>query len=504
MKYVISYDLGTTGNKASLFRIDGNLISSSFCGYKTFYPSPNMVEQDPNEWWESIKKTTCEMLKKSKVNKEDIISVSFSGQMMGTVPVDKSGKPLRKAIIWADQRSIKELSKVNQLGNEYVYKLTGSRITPTYSGPKIAWIKNNEPEVYKNTYKFLNTKDYIGYKFTGKYGTDYSDASMTLLFDIKEKKWSEELIEKFDIDIKKLPELSSSTEVIGEINPKVAEDIGLSKKTIVVRGAGDGACAALGAGITNSETGYVYLGSSSWVSTYSEEPFFDEEMRTFNFVSAIGKYYCPTGTMQAGGASYQWIKDSLCKYEEKVSKSLGLNVFSLLDDILDNTEPGSKKLIFLPYLLGERSPWWNINARGAFIGLSSIHSKAEMIRSVLEGVSYNLKIILDILENKKEFHNLRLIGGGAKGRNWKQIIADIFGKTIEIPEHVEEATSIGAAIIAAVGAGEIEFELASKFVKSNQIVFPNESNHEKYKKFYNVFVEAYEALVGTYNSLASI
>ncbi len=504
MSYVIAYDLGTTGNKATLFRTDGTLVASSFYPYRTFYPKPNWVEQDPDEWWKSVKITTSELLSKAAVDTESIKAVSFSGQMMGVVPVDRHGKSLRRAIIWADQRSTEQAERLKDIGNDRVYKLTGTRITPTYSGPKIAWIKDNEPDTYERTHKFLIAKDYIVARLTGEFGTDHSDASMTLIFNINTLEWSEELVSALRIDIEKLPALSASTSVVSTILPDIAEELGLSKKTLVVRGGGDGACSCLGAGVVSSEEGYLYLGSSSWISTCSTKPLFDRHARTFNFAYPIQGYYCPTGTMQSGGGAYQWVKDALCKHEEDKGRALGLSAFTLMDDLIDTTEPGAGGLVFLPYLLGERSPRWNTNARGAFIGLSSAHTKADILRSVLEGVAFNLKIILDILETEGQFDKIRLIGGGAKGRNWKQIIADVFGRIVTVPEHLEEATSMGAAIIGAVGIGEITLDDATDFIRDVQVISPDPRNHEKYQRVFEVFDKAYFALAEVYEDLAGL
>lgn len=504
MNYVIAYDLGTTGNKATLYSIDGKLQASAFSSYRTFYPGPNQVEQDPEEWWESVKITTSELLSKAGVDTQEIKAVSFSGQMMGAIPIDRNGKTLRRAIIWADQRSVEQAARLEKLGNDTVYRLTGSRITPTYSGPKIAWIRDNEPETYRRAHKFLQAKDYIISRFTGEFGTDPTDASMTLLFDIKNWKWSERLADTLGLDLEKLPEVFPSTSVVSTVLPVVARELGLSEKTLVIRGGGDGACACLGAGVVSPDEAYLYLGSSSWISTCSREPVFDEKSRTFNFAYPIEGYYCPCGTMQAGGASYHWAKDALCRLEEEKGRSLGLSAFTLMDDLVDGTKPGAGNLIFLPYLLGERSPRWNINARGAFIGLSSTHRKPDMLRAVMEGVTFNLKIILDILEKDGKFDKIRLIGGGAKGRNWKQIVADIFGKTVTIPEYLEEATSMGAAIIGAVGTGEMTLKEASTFVKDVQFISPRMEVHEKYLRLFEVFDKAYMSLLEVYEDLAEM
>lgn len=507
MEYIIAYDLGTTGNKATLFRADGKLSASSFCSYDTFYPNTNWVEQEPEQWWQSLKVTTARLLSETRLKPEQIRCVSFSGQMMGVVPLDSQGNVLRRAIIWADQRSVEQARKLERMvGNEEVYLITGGRITPTYFGPKVAWIKDNEPEVYKRTYKFLFPKDFIVYKLTGIIGTDFSDASMSNIFDMKNKRWSEKLVSALGLDLEKLPEVMASTKVVGNILPEVANELGLSPKTIVVRGAGDGPCATVGAGIFDSTEAYLYLGSSSWISTCSREPFFDPLARTFNFFYPMPGFFCPTGTMQFGGGSYQWIKNTICDLEIKLAQDLRLDVYTILDDILDNTEPGAKGLIFLPYLLGERSPRWNVNARGAFIGLSVLHNKADLLRAVLEGVSMNLKIILDIFEKVGgfSFDKIRLIGGGAKGRNWRQIIADIFQKTVTVPQYPAEATSIGAAITGAIGADMINLEEVKSFIKDVIVVEPRQTYQGIYEKLYELFERSYQSLVDVFDGLASL
>jgi len=507
MSFVIAYDLGTTGNKATLFSFDGKLIASDFYPYETFYPTSGWVEQDPEQWWNSVKITTRRLLEKSSVSGGDIKAISFSGQMMGIVPVDRNGQILRRSIIWADQRSVEEAKRLEEeLGSKRVYSITGTRVTPTYAGPKIAWVKNNEPEIYKETYKFLFAKDYIIFKLTGEIGTDYSDASMSLIFDIKNKEWSDEILQVLDIDKDKLPKPTSSLEVVGNISPSVAEDIGLSKKTLVIRGAGDGAAATIGAGVFDTNEAYLYLGTSSWISTCSSEPFFDPKMRTFNFSHPLPDLYCPTGTMQTGGGSYQWIKDNLYKCEDKLSRFLNLDTYAILDDFLDNTKPTARGLIFLPYLLGERSPHWNPYAKGAFVGLTMIHKREDMLRAVLEGVTFNLKIILEVFENEGhfKFEKIRLIGGGANGRNWRQIIADIFNKTVVVPEYPTESTSIGAAIISLLGIKAVDIDQAKNLVKDVITVYPREKYHYEYEKMYDIFLKTYNSLLEIFNELDGI
>ncbi|HPJ88976.1 MAG TPA: xylulokinase [Thermotogota bacterium] len=503
MDYLMAHDLGTTGNKATLYTKDGLLIGSEFIAYDTYYPGYNCVEQDGNQWWQSVVKSTQNLMKKANINPESLAGISFSGQMMGAVAVDRNGELLRNPIIWADQRSMPQTKKLEAYGMQKVYQIAGTRVSPTFSGEKIAWLKENEPEVYEKTYKFLLAKDYIIMKLTGKFRTDYSDASMTNIFDVNTLSWSEEICSVLDIDRNKLPEIVESTRLAGHVTPQIAAQLGISTKTGIYQGGGDGACASTGAGINQPGEIYAYLGSSSWLSTTTDTPIFDPEMRTFNFCHTKEGLFCPTGTMQAGGASYNWAKDTLCSMEENYAKDLDVSVFSIMDDMIDRIPVGSKNLLFLPYLLGERSPHWNPNAKGAYIGLKASHTKAHLLRAVLEGVTFNLNIILGVLENVVKFDRIRVIGGGAKGRNWQQILADVFNHEITIPQYLDEATSMGAAIVAGVGANMITFEQGSTFIRDIKTVKPIEANHIAYMKQFKIFNKAYKALEETFDLLSN-
>jgi xylulokinase len=503
-KLILAHDLGTTGNKATLFEENGHLIASEFFGYETFFPDSLSVEQNPEDYWEAVTVSTQRLLDKSGYSREDVAVVSFSGQMMGALPVDANGKPLYRILIWADRRGVKEVQWVSERFDEnQIYRITGHRLSPNYSLAKILWLKNNHPDVYHQAKYFLMAKDYVVYKLTGHFASDYSDASGTNLFDLINESWSEEILDKVKIDPAKLPPLYSSTEVVGEITPEAARESGLLSGTPVVIGGGDGPCAAAGAGVVREGQAYNYLGSSSWIAIATNTPFYDKEKRNFTFHHLIRGLYMPAGTMQAAGGSYQWCRDTLCEREKKIALELGLSPYDLMNLEANKVPTGAESLLFLPYLLGERAPWWNPHARGTFVGLTARHNKSHLIRAVLEGVSFNLRIILDAFrEQGVNIENMRIIGGGARGSFWAQILANMYNMEVLRPIYLEEATSLGAAIAGGVGVGIFhDLEVAENLIDIRDCYHPIPEDVETYNRLYPVFIQAYRSLVDVFEQL---
>jgi len=306
--YIIAYDLGTSGCKTAVFDEEGHLRGSVTSRYPTYYKNDDRAEQDPYEWWQAVCNSTRKLLLQSKIGNSQILCVVFSGQMAGCLPVDSDGKPLHNSIIWADRRAAVLDSKIQKiLGLKRIYDITGNRANPVYTGHKIFWFREEEPGIYNKTYKFLQAKDYIALKFTGKqFVTDFSEASCTNLFNIKERKWSDEILDCLNISKEKLPEIVSSTQIVGEISEKAAEETGLKRGTPVVIGGGDGPCAAVGAGVVQEGEAYIYLGSSAWISSSMSEPLLDEKQQLANYCHIVPNYYVPTGTMQSAGTSFEW------------------------------------------------------------------------------------------------------------------------------------------------------------------------------------------------------
>jgi xylulokinase len=363
----------------------------------------------------------------------------------------------------------------------------------------------NEPEVYDDTFKFVHAKDYIVNKLTGKFVTDYSDASGMNLYDINRKCWSEEIVEGADLDGGKLPEVKSSFDVIGGVRSDIAEEVGLEPDTPVVLGAGDGSAASVGAAVVREGSAYNYIGSSSWIALAAKEPILDPEKRTFNWIHMDPELYVPCGTMQSAGASYSWLKETICHVERVAAQDLDLDPYELMNLSVEDSVPGSRNLLYLPYLQGERSPHWNPKARGAFLGLTMRHKRKDIIRSVLEGVTFNLRIISEVFENEIDYSQITAIGGGARGGAWRQILADIYGKDINIPVVTEEATSLGAAVAAGVGVGIFDsVTVASELNPVDKKCSPNPSAVKIYDELFPVFKKAYRSLLDVYDDLAAL
>ncbi len=505
--YILAHDLGTTGNKATLYDQEGHLVSSAFHGYDTQYAHTGWAEQDPEDWWRAVCASTRKLLQQTGVRADDLSCVVFSGQMMGCVSLDKNARALRKAIIWADHRSVEQESWVGErVSPEEVYRITGHRLSASYSLCKILWLRNHQPDIYRATYKFVHAKDAIVARLTGVFVTDPSDASGMNLYDLEHGKWSERIIEATELDPAQLSDLRQSIDVVGEVLPEVAEEVGISAGTPVVIGGGDGACAAAGAGVVSEGTAYNYIGSSSWIALASENPIYDSNYRTFTFGHVVPGMVMPTGTMQAAGASYQWTRDQLCSIELQAAQTLGISAYELMNVEAENSPVGANGLIFLPYLLGERSPRWNPYARGGFIGLTIRHTRADMIRAVLEGVTMNLRVILDAFRSQgTQIEAMRVIGGGARGRFWNRIMANVYGMPVHRLSIVEEATSMGAALAGGIGVGLYpDFGMIEKMNQTAEIIEPDPSAREAYEKIYPIFEAAYQALVPVFDMIAEV
>lgn len=509
MRYVLAHDVGTTGNKATLYDEQGTLLRSAFVPYDTVYPHPVWAEQNPHDWWRSLCLSTKELLGESSVPPAEVACIVFSGQMMGMVPVDARGSPVRNAIIWADQRAGAQIERVaERVDPQRVYTLTGHRLSPSYSGGKMLWLKEAEPDAYAQTAKFLQAKDFLAARLTGRFVTDPSDASGTNLYDLQKGTWSDELVEAFGIPPDKLPEILPSAGVVGEVRPEAAEESGLRPGTAVVIGGGDGSCAATGAGVIREGLAYNYIGSSSWIAVATPRPILDPEMRTFTWAHLVPGMFSPCGTMQAAGSSYQWARDQLVAGSplarpiedawKAEADSQGLSVYELMNQEVLRSPPGAQGLLFLPYLLGERSPRWNPDARGAFIGLTIRHQHADLLRAVLEGITFNLRVILEaFLRQGAAIQGLRVIGGGARSAVWNQIMADIFGVPVLRLTLLEEATSMGAAIAGGVGVGLWkDFSQVDAMIGVASEARPDEGVRPLYDELYGLFNEAYQSLDG--------
>lgn len=495
-QYILAHDLGTSGNKATLFSTDGKMVGSRIVSYDTHYFKEKWVEQNPEDWWKAVCLSTKQLIGELGVHPEDIQVVSFSGQMMGCLCVDENGNPLRDSIIWADQRATKQVKDLEEhLTQEEFYRIVGHRNTPSYGIQKLMWIRDNEPDTYDRTYKVLNAKDYIVFKLTGKFVTDYSDGNSMGCFDLENLTWSDRILEASGIDPVKLPDLKPSTYVAGGVTEEAARATGMAPGTKVVIGAGDGVTANIGAGSVDEGKTYCSIGTSAWVTTTAKKPIFDPEMRTVTWAHAIPGYYAPNGTMQYAGGAFNWMKEAVCTGEREAARQSGTSVYDLINEQIEQAPPGSNGLLFLPYLLGERAPRWDTASKGSYIGITSETTRADLLRSVVEGVTYNLGIILDILQQHITIDEMIIIGGGAKSPAWRQIMADVFGMPVKVPTILDEAGSMGAAIIGGVGAGLFDdFHVVDRFIEIERSEQHNPENKRVYEEAKRRFNDFYFAL----------
>jgi xylulokinase len=497
---VLAHDLGTTGNKATLFDASGAAVATAFRAYETAYPQPNWVEQNAHDWWQAVCESTRELLDPADIAPGNIAAVSFSGMMNGLLPTDEKGTPLRPAIIWADLRATAEADALaERCGFDEVYRRTGHRPGASYTAAKLMWMQHHQAELYTRTHMVLQAKDYAAYKLSGTFATDYSDASSTNLFDLESRDWAGDLIQAVGLDPRKLPVAYPSSTVIGQVTAEAAGETGLLAGTPVVIGGGDGACATVGAGSVRPGDAYNYIGSSSWIAVTADHPLQDPKMRTFTFAHLDPELYFPTGTMQSAGGSFDWLERLLRgEGEEKL--------YDELETAVASTPAGARGLLFLPYLIGERSPHWNPQARGVFVGLTMSHGRAEMARAVFEGVALNLRMILDAFQEQgAAIQAMRLIGGGGRSPVWRQILADVYELPILRPDLLAEATSLGAAIAGGVGVGLFaDYCVAHDLIQVRKGEQPNPLAQETYRALYELFGRTYTAMEPIFQDLASL
>lgn len=505
MKYILAHDLGTSGNKATLFNEEGRLVSSEVYSYGCHYFHGNWAEQDPEDWWKAICVTSKNLIAKAGIQAESIAAVSFSGQMMGCLCVDRAGNPLRPSIIWADQRAQEQTASIEaHISLWEYYRIAGHRNSASYGLQKLMWVRDNEPDVYAKTYKTLNAKDFIVLRLTGNFYTEPSDATSNGCIDLKTLQWSGKIVDASGIDGEKLPEIVPSTFVAGGVTKRAAECTGLEEGTPVVMGGGDGVCANVGAGSISTGRTFSYVGSSAWIATTSDEPLFDEQMRTVTWAHIVPGKYAPNGTMQTAGGAYNWLKQQVCQVETGTAAKKGMSPYDLINGEVAESPIGANGVVFLPYLLGERAPRWNADASAAWLGLKMENQRCDLLRAVLEGVTMNLSIILESLRRSLPIHEILVIGGGAKGPVWRQMMADIYNANIKVPALLEEATSMGAAVTGGVGVGIFkDFSAIDRMIEIQAEVRPEPEAVKAYGAVKETFEICYQAMLPVYQYMAA-
>ena len=502
MNYLLGIDIGTTSVKTLLITTEGEIVNSSVIEYPISTPYPCWAEQNPQDWWNATVVSIKNVAKNIDTTK--ILGVGLSGQMHGSVFLDKENKILRPCILWCDQRTAKECEFITEkIGKKKLIELVSNPALTGFTVGKILWVKNNEPETYNKIHKVLLPKDYIRFCLTGEYATEVSDASGTLLFDVKKRKWSEEMLKLLDIPLSWMPDCFESHQITGKVNKEAAKLTGLVEGTPVVGGGGDQAAQAVGSGIVEPGIISITIGTSGVVFAFSETPEVDPEGRIHTFCHAVEGKWHVMGVMLSAGGSLRWFRDNLGQDEVKIAYEKKVDPYEILLEGIDKIPSGSEGLIFLPYLSGERTPHADPYARGVFFGLTLKHTKKHMVKSVLEGVSFGLRDSLEIIKNLGiRVHQVRISGGGAKSKIWCQILADIINTEI-VTITPTEGAALGVALLAGVGTKvypKIE-DACKKIIKKTGSVKPDKNNVEKYEKYYQIYCSLYHSVKETFKKL---
>ncbi|MBF8984252.1 xylulokinase [Lutibacter sp. B2] len=488
----IGIDLGTSSVKLIGLSQEGSIVGEITKEYPIYFPKANWAEQNPEDWWKQTEEGMKELIEKFNIPKDQIKGIGFSGQMHGLVALDQNGEVLTPAILWNDQRTSKECIEIEtHFGQAKLTELVGNKALTGFTAPKILWLKNNHRELFDKVAHILLPKDYIRYKLTGDYATDVSDASGMLLLDVKNRNWSQEMIDFIGIKNEMLPKLYESYEVTGVLSESVKESFGIQGEVVVVGGAGDQAAGAVGTGTVEEGVISITLGTSGVVFAAHNDFAVDEENRLHSFCHANGKYHS-MGVMLSAASSLKW-------WVEDVNK--GTSFEELLREA-EESEVGSKGAIFLPYLMGERTPYADPDARGCFIGLNMHVKRGDLTRAVLEGVSFGLRDSLEILKDLNiPIHQIRVIGGGAKSKLWKQILADVLNHPID-EINTNQGGALGATILAAVGSGQYENveEGCKMLIKSINQIKPVEEHVNQYEKIYIKYTSLYTCLKDWFKS----
>lgn len=499
MKYILTLDAGTTGVKCAAFDREGRALCSHVEGYPTHYPAPGWSQQTPDEQVAASLRAIREVLKTAPA--ADCASLVFSGTMNGCIPIDRAGNALHDNIIHSDLRAEPQTERIRGLIPlaDY-YAVTGNRIDVHSGLPKYMWLREHAPDVYDRAWKFVNIKDYLYGHFTGLHGrTDRSDASLCNCLDMHTGDWAWDVLRACGVDAEKMPELRASADATGTLCAEYAALTGLPQGLPVAIGAGDGACAAHGARSHTVGDAYMNIGSSAWVSAMSKAPVIDPQMRLFNYFDADETCYNVCGTVQCGAAAFNWaIENLICPGTRAADCD-----FAALERLAGAVPAGAQGVMYLPTLMGERTPWWTAKVSGTLMGFTLYHDRRHVARAVYEGVMQSLNMTGEILgENGLPVRGLTLIGGGAKSRLWGRMAADMFGVPVRIHATPHEATSLGAAVTAGVGIGWYrDFAEGAACIRAQREYRPDASAHAAYQKHLAVYKTLYPNMKAAYEAL---
>lgn len=493
--YIIAYDLGTGGNKASIYDTSGKCLAENFVSYPTQYPATGWHEQRPGDWWSAVAKSTNGLLDEAPINRDEICCCGISGHSLGVVPLDLKGNLLRDATpIWSDSRALLQSTEFFEKVDETEwYLMTGNGFPPhLYSIFKMMWYRDNEPEMYKKIHKIIGTKDYINYKMTGNIVTDYSYASGCGVYDLVNWEYSDSLIGASGLPRELFPDIVSSTEVIGELTPEASEALNLPQHLKVVAGGVDNSCMALGARSFREGRVYNSLGSSSWIAVASGKPLLDAQTRPYVFTHVIPDMFMSAMAIFSSGSSFRWLRDQLCQSIVSEAEIKNVDPYELMTAEAEKSSVGSNSILFNPSLAGGSSLDDSPNIRGAFMGLDLGHTRSDIIRSVMEGVALGLRQVLDELKGLTRIADeMTVVGGSSRSKFWRQIFADVYQMEIVKTNIDQQAAALGAAALAAVGAGIwSDFDIIDDIHTIEDRAKPISQNCHAYERLLPIFKEA--------------
>ncbi|MCL2077673.1 MAG: xylulokinase [Oscillospiraceae bacterium] len=507
MAYILGIDIGTSGTKTVLFSEDGKAVASSTHEYPLYTPQNGYAEQNAEDWWNAVVNSVKDVLDESGIDSADIKGIGLSGQMHGLVMLDADNRVIRKSIIWCDQRTANEVDELNQkVGHDKLIEITANPAITGFTAAKILWVKNNEPENYEKCRHILLPKDYVRFMLTGEYATEVSDASGMQLLDIPKRDWSDEVLQKLGIDKALLGKVYESPEITGEITAKVASLTGLKAGTPVVGGAGDNAAGAVGTGVVEDGKAFTTIGSSGVVFTHTDKISIDKGGRVHTFCCAVPGAWHVMGVTQSAGLSLKWFRDNFCWSEMETALNMNVDPYYLTDKAAETVPIGANRLFYMPYLNGERTPHLDPNARGTFIGLSTIHKKQHLIRAAMEGVSYSLRDCVEVMrEMGINVNDMMACGGGGTSPLWRQMLADLYACNVKTTLNTE-GPALGVAILAAVGTGIYSSvaEACKAIIKINREQAPIPENIDKYERAYGMYRKLYPAMKGVFAELAEL
>jgi xylulokinase len=508
MSAFLGIDVGTSGTKTLAMRSDGRIVATATAEYPLSNPRPGWSEQDPEDWWRATIKTVQAVLKKGKLKPADIAGIGLSGQMHGSVFLDSRKHVIRPAILWNDQRTSAECAEIESRagGRAPLIELVANPALTGFTAPKILWLRKHEPKHYERVKQVLLPKDYVRFRLTGEFATEVSDASGTLLLDVRKRQWSKALLDLLQLDRAILPKVYESEEVSGRLSAAAGKLLGLPAGVSVVGGGGDQAAGAVGNGIVRRGVISATMGTSGVVFAHSDTVQYDPQGRLHTFCHAVRGRWHIMGVVLSAGGSLQWYRNQLGQTEVAAAKRKKVDPYELITAEAQEAPPGSEGLFFLPYLTGERTPYADPHARGAWVGLTLRHGRPHLVRSILEGATYAMRDSLEII---RELHvpvqEVRLSGGGARSRFWRQMQADIYGaKTVTT--NSEEGPAYGVALLAAVGTGAYKsiVEACQATIKVENSTGPNTRSRRVYDASYPLYQKLYRSLKDDFRIIAEL